>query len=64
MTGTSVADAPSLQAAAVGMSMGSACQLTKDSSDLVILDSNFESIFDAIMWGRTIYENVRKFMQF
>lgn len=64
MTGTSVADAGSLQSASVGMSMGTACQLTKDASDLVILDSDFQSIFDAIMWGRTIYENVRKFMQF
>lgn len=64
MTGTGIADANALQAASVGLSMGTACQAVKDSSDLVILDNDLASVFHAIMWGRTIFENVRKFLQF
>lgn len=64
MTGTGIADAGALQAASVGLSMGTACQAVKDSSDLVILDNDLASVFHGIMWGRTIFENVRKFLQF
>jgi Ca2+-transporting ATPase len=42
--------------------MGTGSQTTKDCSDLIILDNKLVSIFNAIMWGRTIYENVKKFM--
>jgi Ca2+-transporting ATPase len=44
--------------------MGTGSQTTKDCSDLIILDNKLVSIFNAIMWGRTIYENVKKFMLF
>lgn len=48
----------------VGVSMGTSCQVTKDASDLVIMDNDIRSIYLSIMWGRTIYANVRKFIQF
>lgn len=64
MAGDSIADAEALKKADVGLCMGSGCDVAKDNSDLVILDNNFESIYTAIQWGRTIYENVRKFLQF
>lgn len=65
MSGDSIADAPSLKLAAVGMCMGkSGCSVAKENSDLVILDDNFDSIYTAIMWGRTLFENIRKYLQF
>jgi len=44
--------------------MGSGCEVAKDNSDLVILDNDFVSIFRSIQWGRQIFNNVRKFLQF
>merc|ERR1711935_257778 len=44
--------------------MGSGCLVAKENADLVILSNEFSSIYNSIMWGRTIYENVRKFVQF
>lgn len=64
MAGDSIADAEALKKADVGMCMGSGCDVAKDNSDLVILDNNFYSIQRAIKWGRQIFDNVRKFMQF
>lgn len=64
MTGDSIADATALKEADVGLCMGSGCQVAKDSSDLVILDNNFASIYRSIKWGRAIFDNVRKFLQF
>ena len=64
MTGDSIADAMALKKADVGLCMGSGCQVAKDSSDLVILDNDFVSIHRAIKWGRAIFDNVRKFLQF
>jgi len=64
MTGDSIADAKALQKADVGLCMGSGCDVAKDSSDLIILDDNFVSIHKAIKWGRAIFDNVRKFLQF
>lgn len=64
MTGESVADATALKEADVGLCMGSGCQVAKDNSDLVILDNNFSSIHRSIKWGRQIFNNVRKFLQF
>lgn len=62
MTGDSIADAYALKMANVGICMGSGCQVAKDSSDLVLLEDDFYSIYNAIMWGRTIFENVRKYV--
>ena len=64
MTGDSISDAEALKKADVGFCMGSGCDVAKDSSDLVILDNDFESIHSAIKWGRSIFDNVRKFLQF
>ena len=64
MSGSGTADSYALKAASVGIAMGNGCSVTKDISDLVILDNQFDSIFDAIMWGRTIFDNVKKFLQF
>ena len=64
MTGDSIADAEALRKADVGLCMGSGCDVAKDNSDLVILDNDFVSIHRAIKWGRAIFDNVRKFLQF
>jgi len=62
MTGSTISDAEALRKADVGLSMGTGCDVAKDNSDLVILDNNFESIYKSIMWGRAIFDNVRKFL--
>jgi len=64
MTGDSISDADALKKADVGFCMGSGCDVAKDNSDLVILDDDFKSIHSAIKWGRSIFDNVRKFIQF
>lgn len=64
MTGDSISDAEALKKADVGLCMGSGCDVAKDNSDLVILDNNYISIFKAVKWGRAIFDNVRKFIQF
>lgn len=64
MTGDSITDARALQKADVGLAMGSGCDVAKDNSDLVILDNDFVSIYKSILWGRQIFDNVRKFIQF
>mmetsp|Transcript_14890 Transcript_14890/g.25363 ORF Transcript_14890/g.25363 Transcript_14890/m.25363 type:complete len:791 (+) Transcript_14890:874-3246(+) len=64
MTGDSIADAEALRKANVGLCMGSGCDVAKDNSDLVILDNDFVSIHRGIKWGRAIFDNVRKFLQF
>lgn len=62
MTGHSITDSIALKKADVGFCMGSGCDVAKDNSDLVILDDDLESIHSSIMWGRTIFDNVRKFL--
>lgn len=64
MTGESVADALALKEADIGLCMGSGCQVAKDNSDLVILDNDFASIHRSMKWGRAIFNNVKKFIQF
>lgn len=64
MTGDSVADSMALKEADVGLCMGSGCEVAKANSDLVILDNDFVSIHRSIAWGRAIFDNVRKFLQF
>jgi P-type E1-E2 ATPase len=64
MTGDSIADVKALKKADVGLCMGTGCEVAKDSADLVILDNDFASIHRAIKWGKAIFDNVRKFIQF
>ena len=64
VTGDGTNDAPALSKSDVGFSMFAGTDIAKDASDIVILDNNFSSIVVAIIYGRNIYDNIRKFLQF
>jgi Ca2+ transporting ATPase len=64
VTGDGTNDAPSLSKSDVGFAMIEGTDIAKEASDIVILDNNFSSIVIAIIYGRSIYENIRKFLQF
>ncbi|CAI7843233.1 unnamed protein product [Closterium sp. NIES-54] len=65
VTGDGTNDAPALHEADIGLSMGlSGTEVAKESSDIVILDDNFTSIVKVVRWGRSVFANIQKFIQF
>ncbi|XP_048333978.2 putative calcium-transporting ATPase 13, plasma membrane-type [Ziziphus jujuba] len=65
VTGDGTNDAPALKEADIGLSMGiQGTEVAKESSDIVILDDNFASVATALKWGRCVYNNIQKFIQF
>ncbi len=64
VTGDGTNDAPALNHAQVGLSMGTGTSVAKEASDITLLDDSFNSIGTAVMWGRSLYKNIQRFIAF
>jgi Ca2+-transporting ATPase len=64
VTGDGTNDAPALNHAQVGLSMGSGTSVAREASDITLLDDSFSSIATAVMWGRSLYQNIQRFILF
>lgn len=64
VTGDGINDVKAILGANVGLAMGSGCSAVKETSDVILTNDDFEATLKAIMWGRNIYNNIARFLQF
>jgi len=64
VTGDGINDVTALVTATVGLAMGSGCSAAKEVSDIILTNDDFEATLKAVMWGRNIYQNIGRFLQF